>query len=58
MAKANEPTRTALPEDAILAPTEGMTLEQLDVVAVQMVAAFLPRMNEWREKNGLPPLTD
>lgn len=59
MAK-NEPTQpaSAVPEDAILIPTEGMTLEQLDEVAVQMAAAFLPKINEWRVRNGFPPLTD
>ncbi len=60
MTNPREPARppSALPEDAILVPTEGMTLEQLDEVAVQMAAAFLPKINEWRVKNGLPPLTD
>ncbi len=59
MTKANEPTpAAALPEDAILVPTEGMSLEELDEVAVQMAAAFLPKINEWRVKNGYPPLTD
>ena len=60
MANPTEPARpsSALPEDAILVPTEGMTLEELDEVAVQTTAAFLPKINEWRVKNGLPPLTD
>ncbi len=45
----------ALPEDAILVPTEGMTPEQLDGAADQMAAALLPKVNEWRLKNGFAP---
>ena len=51
-------TSSALPEEAILVPTEGMTLEELDEVAVQMAAALLPKVNAWRVENGYPPLTD
>jgi hypothetical protein len=59
MTKAHEPIpASALPEDAILIPTEGMTPEQLDAVADGMVAALLPGINKWRAANGLPPLTD
>lgn len=57
MTTANERTpASALPEDAILVPTEGMTTEQLDAVAEQMAAALLGPINQWRKKNGLPPL--
>ncbi len=33
-----------------------MTPEELDAVAEGMAAAFLPLINAWRERNGLPPL--
>jgi hypothetical protein len=59
MTKANEPTpASALPEDAILIPTEDMSEDQIDEVADEMAAALFSKIDAWRAKHGLPPLAD
>lgn len=56
-ASAQNP-KSVLPEDAILVPTEGMSLEQLYAVGDSLTAALIPLVNEWRVANGLPLLED
>ena len=54
--KDQEPSKVR--PDIVLIPTEGMTPDDIDAVADEMVAALLPAINAWREKNGLPPLAE